>query len=77
MSIAGHGVISRRAGEPVEVEEIIIEPPGPGEVLVRIQATSVCHTDLHYKLGKISPICWAMKARESSRLWAKRSAHQR
>lgn len=53
MSITGHGVISRRAGEPVEVEEIIIEPPGPGEVLVRIQATSVCHTDLHYKLGKI------------------------
>ena len=54
MSITGLGVVSRRAGEATAVEEIVIEPPGPGEVLVRIQATGVCHTDLHYKLGNIS-----------------------
>ena len=53
MAITGRGVISRQAGERTEVEEIIIESPGPGEVLVRIQATSICHTDLLYKLGKI------------------------
>ena len=53
MSITGWGIVSRRAGEPVEVEQIIIDSPGPGEVMVRIQASSVCHTDLHYKLGKI------------------------
>ena len=53
MSITGYGVIARRAGERAEVEEIILEPPGPGEVLVRVQASGVCHTDLHYKLGKV------------------------
>ncbi len=53
MAIIGQGVVSRRAGERAELEEITVEPPGPGEVLVRIQASGVCHTDLHYKLGKI------------------------
>ena len=41
-------MISRAAGQPTELEEIIIEDPGEGEVLVRIQASGVCHTDLHY-----------------------------
>ena len=53
MSITGLGVVSRKAGEPAELEEIIIDDPGPGEALVRIQASGVCHTDLHYKLGAI------------------------
>jgi Zn-dependent alcohol dehydrogenase len=36
-------------GEPgsVALEEISVDPPGPGEVLVRIEATGVCHSDLH------------------------------
>ena len=54
MSIDGLGVISRKAGEPEQLEEIRIDEPGPGEVLVRIQASGVCHTDLHYKMGKIT-----------------------
>ena len=54
MPINGMGVVSRVAGAPALLEEIIIDDPGPGEVLVRIQASGVCHTDLHYKLGKIS-----------------------
>jgi len=53
MAFEGQGVVSRRAGEPARVEDILLDPPGPGEVLVRIQASGVCHTDLHYKLGKI------------------------
>ena len=53
MTITGMGVLSRRAGEPARPEEILIEAPGPGEVLVRIQASGVCHTDLLYKQGKI------------------------
>jgi Zn-dependent alcohol dehydrogenase len=31
----------------VVLEEIRVDPPGPGEVLVRIEATGVCHSDLH------------------------------
>lgn len=53
MSITGIGVIARAAGKPAQLEEILIEEPGAGEVLVRIQASGVCHTDLHYKLGAI------------------------
>jgi len=34
-------------GEPLSIEEVPIPVPGPGEVLVRIVATGVCHTDLH------------------------------
>jgi S-(hydroxymethyl)mycothiol dehydrogenase len=31
----------------IALEEIRVEAPGPGEVLVRIEATGVCHSDLH------------------------------
>ncbi|CAN3129769.1 S-(hydroxymethyl)mycothiol dehydrogenase [Mycobacterium sp. smrl_JER01] len=48
------GVISRKKGEPVEVVEIVIPDPGPGEVVVDIQACGVCHTDLHYREGGIN-----------------------
>ena len=54
MATIAQGVISREAGAPTRVEEMVVEDPGPGEVLVRIQASGVCHTDLHYKLGKIN-----------------------
>jgi S-(hydroxymethyl)mycothiol dehydrogenase len=47
MAINGRGIVARKAGAPVSVEELIIDPPGPGEVLVRILASGVCHTDLH------------------------------
>lgn len=33
--------------EPLAIQEIPIPTPGPGEVLVKIQSTGVCHTDLH------------------------------
>jgi S-(hydroxymethyl)mycothiol dehydrogenase len=53
MAISVHGVVARGKGEPVEVTEILVPEPGPGEALVRIQACGVCHTDLHYKRGGI------------------------
>ena len=40
------GVVLSGPGS-VALEEIRVEPPGPGEVLVRIEATGVCHSDLH------------------------------
>lgn len=48
------GVIAGGKGEPVRLETIIVPDPGPGEVLVRVQASGVCHTDLHYREGAIS-----------------------
>jgi len=39
--------VVRAFGQPLTIEERPIPTPGPGEVLVKIRATGVCHTDLH------------------------------
>lgn len=31
---------------PLVVEELVLDPPGPGEVLVEIKAAGLCHSDL-------------------------------
>lgn len=48
------GVVSRKKGEPVEVVELVIPDPGPGEVIVDVIACGVCHTDLTYREGGIN-----------------------
>jgi S-(hydroxymethyl)mycothiol dehydrogenase len=40
------GVVLSAPGA-VALEEIVVDEPGPGEVAVRIEASGVCHTDLH------------------------------
>ena len=47
-------VVARAKGEAVSVETIEVPDPGPGEVLVSVQACGVCHTDLHYREGTIN-----------------------
>ena len=54
MSQTVRGVISRSKGQPVELVDIVIPDPGPGEVVVAIQACGVCHTDLAYRDGDIT-----------------------
>jgi S-(hydroxymethyl)mycothiol dehydrogenase len=48
------GVIARAKGAPVEIVDVIVPDPGPGEAVVRIQSCGVCHTDLHYREGGIN-----------------------
>lgn len=38
-------------GKPLEVREVIIDKPGPREVLIRTAATGVCRSDLHFVDG--------------------------
>ena len=47
-------VVARTKGAPVEVVTIEVPDPGPGEVVVQVQACGVCHTDLHYREGGIN-----------------------
>ena len=54
MSQTVRGVISRSKGAPVEVTDIVIPDPGPGEVVVKVIACGVCHTDLTYRDGGIN-----------------------
>lgn len=49
--LTARAVVVRNPGEPARVEDIHLAPPEKGEVLVRMLATGVCHTDLHAKLG--------------------------
>ena len=37
--------VAWEAGKPLSLEEVDLEGPRSGEVLVRIVATGVCHTD--------------------------------
>ena len=48
------GVISRSKGADVEVVDVVLPDPGPGEAVVRIETCGVCHTDLHYREGGIN-----------------------
>jgi len=39
--------VVRRFKEPLVIEEVPVPSPQPGQILVRIAASGVCHTDLH------------------------------
>ncbi|WP_174183922.1 S-(hydroxymethyl)mycothiol dehydrogenase [Nocardia barduliensis] len=54
MSETVRGVVARSKGAPVEIVEVVIPDPGPHDVVVRVQACGVCHTDLHYREGGIT-----------------------
>lgn len=54
MSQTVRGVVSRKKADPVEVVDIVIPDPGPGEVVVDVIACGVCHTDLTYREGGIN-----------------------
>ncbi|GAA2093876.1 S-(hydroxymethyl)mycothiol dehydrogenase [Streptomyces albiaxialis] len=46
-------VIAMKKDAPAEVQTVLVPDPGPGEVLVTVQACGVCHTDLHYREGAV------------------------
>jgi alcohol dehydrogenase, propanol-preferring len=37
--------------EPLQIQDVPIPEPGPGQVLVRIEASGLCHTDIHAAHG--------------------------
>jgi S-(hydroxymethyl)mycothiol dehydrogenase len=48
----GQAVLLNEAGTPAMLEDITVDAPGPGEVLIRVIASGVCHTDLTIKNQK-------------------------
>ena len=48
------GVIARAKGAEVELVDIVVPDPGPGEAVVKVESCGVCHTDLHYREGGIN-----------------------
>lgn len=51
MPTKARGAIARVPGEAVVIEDFMIDDPGPRDVLVKILASGVCHTDLGLKSG--------------------------
>lgn len=41
---------------PLAIEELPRPKPGPGQVLIRVEACGVCRTDLHISLGELPPL---------------------
>ena len=39
--------VVREFGKPLKIEEVPIPTPGHGELLIKVIANGVCHTDLH------------------------------
>jgi len=37
--------------KPLQLQEIDIPRPGEGDVLIRVQAAGICHSDAHYRSG--------------------------
>jgi S-(hydroxymethyl)mycothiol dehydrogenase len=54
MPVTVKGVVARSKGAPVEVVDVVVPDPGPGDAVVQVQACGVCHTDLHYREGGIN-----------------------
>jgi S-(hydroxymethyl)glutathione dehydrogenase/alcohol dehydrogenase len=50
--------VLREPGTPVAVEEIELAPPGEREVLVRVAAAGVCHSDVHLADGALGAGRW-------------------
>ena len=43
--------VVKQFGRPLAIEDVPVPQPGPGEVLVKVKACGVCHTDLHAASG--------------------------
>jgi S-(hydroxymethyl)mycothiol dehydrogenase len=50
MSVEGRACVLEEPGAPAVVREVTVDPPGPGEVMVKLAASGVCHTDLTVKM---------------------------
>lgn len=73
--IKSRAAVAFAPSKPLEIVEVDVAPPQKGEVLVRIVATGVCHTDAYTLSGQDSEGCsrasWATKVAVSSKRWAR------
>ncbi|HVK51639.1 MAG TPA: alcohol dehydrogenase AdhP [Pseudoxanthomonas sp.] len=51
MNTTMKAAVVREFGQPLVIEEVAVPRPGAGDILVKIEACGVCHTDLHAAEG--------------------------
>lgn len=42
-------------GRPLEERDIDVDPPESTDVIVRVEAAGICHSDVHYRAGPLGP----------------------
>ncbi len=58
------GVVLEQTGGPLVVSELELAPPGREEVLVRLRASGVCHSDWNAVDGTSETVCPAVLGHE-------------
>ena len=53
-TVEAHAAVLREAGRPMRIETVRVGPLAPGDVLVRVRAASLCHTDLEAIEGQLA-----------------------
>lgn len=51
-----HAAVLRRIGDKLKIERVPLPKPGRGEVLIKVTACGVCHSDLHAIDGDWTPL---------------------
>ena len=54
MTIKSRAAVAFGPNQPLQIVEVDVAPPKAGEVLIRIVATGVCHTDAYTLSGEDS-----------------------
>jgi S-(hydroxymethyl)glutathione dehydrogenase / alcohol dehydrogenase len=52
--ITARAAVLREVGKPMAIERVLVGPVGPGDVLVKVKAASLCHTDLEVIEGQLA-----------------------
>jgi S-(hydroxymethyl)glutathione dehydrogenase/alcohol dehydrogenase len=52
MALTTRGLVFEGAGRPLKLEDLVLDEPQRGEILVRMVASGVCHSDLHVVDGE-------------------------
>ncbi len=42
-------------GRPLEERDVDVDPPESTDVIVRVEAAGICHSDVHYRSGPLGP----------------------
>src|ERR1700744_6699784 len=48
-----------KVGEPLSLRDVAVPQPGPGQVLIDIKASGLCHSDVGYLDGTIAHLPFA------------------
>lgn len=56
----------REVGRPLTIEDVELAEPGPFEVVVRVAAAGLCHSDLRFMEGSYQPTLPAVMGHESA-----------